>query len=239
MTTLAVDKQRNFELGDINELPVIATDIIYEGAAVGDNASGYMRPLVAGDPFRGFAEAKVDNSSGLAGAKNVRLRRSGSVQLTITGIAITDVGKAVYASDDDTFTLTSTSNSLIGYVERYVTSNTCVVKFGERAGIATGVINAGGAVVIPASTILSGQLKTASKTVTVASGATSGTGTADSTLTSGTILGVYPTNNACTGGTRLVKTVSINTASTARAKVLLQAAANHAATFAVVVAKAA
>ena len=34
MTTLAADKARNFELGDIQELPMIAADIIYEGAAV-------------------------------------------------------------------------------------------------------------------------------------------------------------------------------------------------------------
>lgn len=41
MTTLASDVQRPFELGTINEVPVIAGDIIYEGAAVGDNGSGY------------------------------------------------------------------------------------------------------------------------------------------------------------------------------------------------------
>ncbi len=43
MTTLASDVQRPFELGTINEVPVIAGDIIYEGAAVGDNGSGYAR----------------------------------------------------------------------------------------------------------------------------------------------------------------------------------------------------
>ena len=68
-----------------NELPVIANDIIYEGAAVGDNGSGYMRPLVDGDPFRGFAESKVDNTAvgAAAGDKNVRVIAQGIVQLTI------------------------------------------------------------------------------------------------------------------------------------------------------------
>ena len=73
MTTLAVNKPRVYELGDINEFPVIASDIIYEGAAVGDNGSGYARPLVAGDPFRGFAERNADNSAGNAGTINVRV----------------------------------------------------------------------------------------------------------------------------------------------------------------------
>ncbi|NCS83375.1 MAG: cytoplasmic protein, partial [Cyanobacteria bacterium] len=58
MTTLAKDQSRDFQQGEINDTPVIATDIIYEGAAVGDNGSGYARPLVAGDPFLGFAACK-------------------------------------------------------------------------------------------------------------------------------------------------------------------------------------
>jgi hypothetical protein len=134
MTTLAVDKARTFELGSINELPVIATDIIYEGAAVGDNGSGYARPLVAGDPFRGFAESNVDNSTGAAGAKNVRVRTEGLVQLSVGSLAITDVGKPVYASDDDTFTLTATSNSYVGRVHRFISTGVGIVAFDANKG---------------------------------------------------------------------------------------------------------
>ena len=136
MTTLAADSARPFELGTINELPVIANDIIYEGAAVGDNGSGYMRPLVAGDPFRGFAESKVDNTAvgAAAGDKLVRLRVNGLVKITLSGIAITDVGKPVWASDDDTFTLTQSTNSFIGFIYRYVAANTCIVAFGYEPG---------------------------------------------------------------------------------------------------------
>lgn len=134
MTTLAANTPRVFELGDENHIPAVAADIIYEGAAVGDNASGYGRPLVAGDPFRGFALEKCDNAAGSAGDKNIKVRRFGDVQLTISSIAITDVGKDVYASDDNTFTLTKGSNTRIGYVKRYVTANTCVVAFEENKG---------------------------------------------------------------------------------------------------------
>lgn len=128
MTTLATDTPRSYELGDINELPVIATDIIYEGAAVGDNGSGYARPLTSGDPFRGFAEQRADNSSGAAGDINVRVKRKGLVQLTVTSVAITDVGRPVYATDDNTFALAGIGTR-IGYVERYVDTNTAVVAF--------------------------------------------------------------------------------------------------------------
>ena len=128
MTTLAADEARDYELGDINELPVIAADIIYEGAAVGDNASGYARPLASGDPFRGFAERKVDNSSGSAGDKNVRLVKKGLISLAVSGLAITDVGRPVYATDDDTFVLTGIG-SYIGLVHRYVSSGVGIIAF--------------------------------------------------------------------------------------------------------------
>jgi len=119
-----------FEIGPINTLPLEASAVIYRDSAIGDNASGYAEALVAGDSFRGFADAPVDNSDGAAGAKNVDVITAGWKQVTITGIAITDVGKPVYMSDDDTFTLTATSNSLVGFVYRYVTTNTCIIEFG-------------------------------------------------------------------------------------------------------------
>lgn len=121
MTTLAKDEPRVYLEGDKVEYPVIASDKIFQGAAVGENASGYARPLVAADPFLGFAEIAADNSSGSAGDKHVRVKKKGTIKLAISGLAITSNDRvAVYASDDNTFTLTATSNSLIGYVSRFI-----------------------------------------------------------------------------------------------------------------------
>jgi len=135
MATLSVNVPREFPLGDIEEYPVIANDIIYEGAAVGENGSGYSRPLSGGDPFQGFAESKVDNTGGSAGDLNVRVKTRGRVRLTVAGAtAITANDRpAVYASDDATFTLSSTSNSLIGYVSRWLASTDCIVEFDALA----------------------------------------------------------------------------------------------------------
>lgn len=133
MTTLAADKVRTYHWsGDpvTSEYPVIASDIIYRGAAVGENGSGYARPLVAADPFLGFAEGKSDNSAGAAGDKTVQVLQKGYITLPISGLAITANDRpAVYASDDDTFTLTSTSNTLIGYVDRWISTGLAVVEF--------------------------------------------------------------------------------------------------------------
>lgn len=133
---LNADSPRVYELGEINELPVAATTKVYEGSALGDNGSGYVRPLVAGDPFRGFAQRQSDNSTGAAGDKTVRIGTERMVVLNVSGAAITDVGKAVYASDDDTFTYTATGNSYVGRVYRWVSSGVVVVEYdGNKADL--------------------------------------------------------------------------------------------------------
>lgn len=130
MATLATDKQRPYELGDLNSLPMVATDIIYEGAAVGIvAASGNARPLTAGDAFAGFCIQNADNATGSAGDVRVQVKTHGEVQLPVANVAATDLGKPVYASDDDTFVLTATGNSYIGKVKRFVSTGVAVVAF--------------------------------------------------------------------------------------------------------------
>lgn len=134
MTTLGNNKPRLYEGGrDVIEesaLPVIASDIIYEGAAVGVVAgTGHGRPLVAGDRFAGFANAKADNAAGSAAAINVDLRTKGKVQLAVSGAVITDKGQPVYAADDDTFQFSPVGGSFIGFVHRFVSSGVVIVSF--------------------------------------------------------------------------------------------------------------
>jgi hypothetical protein len=130
MTTLSVDANRPREIGDIQEYPVIASDIIYGDAAVGlVDATGHARPLTSVDRFVGFAEKRVDNSSGAAAAKTVRTIARGKMQLSVSGLVITDVGQPVYASDDDTFTLNPADGAFIGLVSRYVSAGVGIVAF--------------------------------------------------------------------------------------------------------------
>lgn len=134
MTTLAANKPRAFELGSRNSLPVIASDIIYEGAAVGMVVgTGHARPLAAGDVFVGFAERKADNSAGAAAAISVDVVKSGQIELSVSGAVITDVGQPVYATDDDTFVFSPVGGVFVGFVKRYVSSGVAVVEF--NAGV--------------------------------------------------------------------------------------------------------
>jgi len=134
VSTLTKDTPRAYEAEIepvINNLPIIASDIIYEGAAVGDNGSGYARPFVVSDPFWGFAAAQCDNSgSAVAGFKNVRVIQKGAIRLTVAGASgVGDIGEAVYATDDATFTMTASGATQIGKILRWVTSTTCIVYF--------------------------------------------------------------------------------------------------------------
>ncbi len=131
MTTLAANKTRTYQMnGDKNELPVISADILYQGSAIGLQLStGLTRPLAAGDRFAGFSEAKADNASGAASAINVNLKKAGRVQLPISGLVITDNGLPVYATDDDTFTLSPVGGVFVGFVDRFVSSGVGIVAF--------------------------------------------------------------------------------------------------------------
>lgn len=112
---------------NISNLPVKASSTIYEGSAVGLTA-GYARALVAGDIFGGFCLQGII-APATDGVANVAVQRRGLVTLAITSLAVTDIGKPVYASDDGTFTLTQSTNSPIGRVQRWLATGSGVIEF--------------------------------------------------------------------------------------------------------------
>lgn len=131
MSTLSADSPQVLVTGDMNAIGIIAEDIVYEGAMVGDNGAGYGRPLVAGDKFLGHNIFKVDNAVpvGVAGAKNLRLR-TGVYRMVCSLVGlITDVGQPVYASDDATLTFDGAGNSYVGRISRYVSATKMEIEF--------------------------------------------------------------------------------------------------------------
>ncbi len=104
---------------ELIDLPVDDNVNIYKGALVGLNAStGYARPLTAGDAFLGVAYAQADNtvSGHSAGGVAVRLHQDIDIIHVLSGVAQTNVGAVVYASDDGTLTLTASGNSRVGRI---------------------------------------------------------------------------------------------------------------------------
>lgn len=130
MSKLTKDIVRTYELGDINELPVLGGEIIYQGSAVGISLeTGHAKILEKDDKFVGFAEGHVDASNSSDGQKNIRVRKKGSVILEIAGSSLTDIGKSVYATDDDSFTLSATNSVYVGQISRFELDDRVLVDF--------------------------------------------------------------------------------------------------------------
>ncbi len=143
---LTADRPNNFLTGDIASYPVLTGVTIYEGAMVGlQTSSGYARPLQSGDVFIGHSLGRADNTAGASGAVNVLVRRGRYVaQCTITSVAVTDTDKPVFASADDTLTLTQGTNVRVGRVAGYVGTNTALVEFNTSPGAVAHIANPSG-----------------------------------------------------------------------------------------------
>jgi hypothetical protein len=116
---------------ELIEIPVDDNVNIYKGAFVGRNRStGCARPLTAGDEFLGLAYKQADNTvtGHTAGGINVRLHQSIDIVHTLSGVANADIGKDVYASADDTLTLTPSGNSRVGRIVAVEATNTARVR---------------------------------------------------------------------------------------------------------------
>lgn len=134
MTQLSAATARIYVGGDVDDLKVKASSAIYEGSAIGIT-SGYARQIAAGDKFAGFALCDVASQTSDGDAR-VRVRSRGKIVLTISSVAVTDIGKPVYATDGNAFTLTASTNAHIGRVVDVYGTNLAVVEFdGHRAGL--------------------------------------------------------------------------------------------------------
>lgn len=128
---------------ELRTFPVGAAEHIYRGALVGVDPAGYLKAFVPGDPCVGIAYAESDNSSGSAGDLSCRVWVVGDFELTLTGAALTDVGKPVYAIADDAVAVTGHSDAFVGHVVHYLAANTALVRlkaFGEKPANGEGSI---------------------------------------------------------------------------------------------------
>jgi hypothetical protein len=103
---------------------------VYKGSLMVSDVSdtdGYYRAIplsssvnsASGDVFGGVAAEKVAVTSNDAadGSKLCTVYRDGVWGFPVGSLAITDIGAAAYASDDDTITTTDTNNFWCGYIE--------------------------------------------------------------------------------------------------------------------------
>ena len=123
---------------ELRTYQVAASKHVYKGALIGLTSGGYAQPLVAGDPFVGIAYEEVDNSGGSAGDLSLRVYTLGDFGLTLTGATIASFGRPVFASADDTLTLTGAGNSYVGLLQDVVATNQIILRIDpQRAKIKT------------------------------------------------------------------------------------------------------
>ena len=108
---------------------VKSASVAYPGALAGlDPVTGRTTPWadVANYQFLGFYDGNATATGNAGGTVSASVDTSGRTleNVSVVGVtALTDVGKRVYASDDNTFTLTASANvNAIGRLVRWRTS---------------------------------------------------------------------------------------------------------------------
>lgn len=129
----AVVKTLALPYGDLHK-QVAASTTIYHGAMVCLDTSGYAVPAADTAGYTnvlGWADGKVDNSSGSNGDKWVTIKRSPLLVVT-SGAAITDEGIAMHYITDDQTTSTTPGNVIAGRVHTYVSATSVYIDFTDQ-----------------------------------------------------------------------------------------------------------
>lgn len=105
-------------LGRAYGYPVLAGVLIYGGAAVGITANKEAVPAGHASAVKliGFAEERIDNTTGATGDQYVKIEKDVRI-IPLAGATVANIGASVYASADDTFTLTAGALLQIGTID--------------------------------------------------------------------------------------------------------------------------
>lgn len=116
---LTADASRDFleslNGGFIVDYGILASEVIYRGAAVSVDSSGYINALQVDEAFVGIA-IEQKTGSGTSGAVTVKVQVTGVASVPISSVTIAAVGVGCFATDDGTFTLGNTSAESIGRI---------------------------------------------------------------------------------------------------------------------------
>lgn len=110
MANITAPRHDERQTGELVHVKLAAVKA-YAGALLTFNAAGFAESAVASRPLAGVAIETVDNSTasgGAAGAKNIRVWRTGVFTFVGTGFVAADAGKEVFASDDQTVVIGGT-----------------------------------------------------------------------------------------------------------------------------------
>ncbi|MBB4955563.1 putative RecA/RadA family phage recombinase [Agrobacterium vitis] len=112
------DIRRIWRKGDAYGFPVLGGVRIYGGSMIGVTANLAAVPAAHAScvALVGFAEEAVDNRDGSTGDKLINACK-GVTSIPLSDATPADIGKTVYASADDTFTLVAGSLLKAGIID--------------------------------------------------------------------------------------------------------------------------
>jgi hypothetical protein len=129
MTALVQDAQRVEQQGKLIEMPVEAAAVIYKNAILSILPNGNVAPqdsATAGTVFAGIAYEAADYP---AGKEVVRVITEGAFEFDGAGFVQADLGKEVYASNDNDVTIAPAANEdSIGRLVKVISATKVLVK---------------------------------------------------------------------------------------------------------------
>lgn len=108
--------------------------VIFRGAMVMVNANGFLAPCTqeAGAVFAGISRTEIDMNGEPAGSIKAQVEAVDAFYVDIAAAAQVDIGKKVYALDDNTVELVQTANSVeVGRIMEVVSATKVLVKPNE------------------------------------------------------------------------------------------------------------
>lgn len=135
MTALVEKIDREEKEGKLLAAPVAVANI-HSGALCKYNAAGFLAPCSAeaSTVFAGVAFESCDNSAGSAGDVVCRVKKEGAFLVAGSGFTQADLGKEVFASDDNTVSTTQGSNEQsVGHIVEFVSATQVRVKIDKAA----------------------------------------------------------------------------------------------------------
>jgi hypothetical protein len=132
MTALAQNADRRIAGGDYARLPSEVSANPYQGSLLSFAADGYVRELVAGEPFAGVCSLQIATADAAAadGGRTIdAITGEFLMEMALSGVAQDDVThrRAVFASDDATLTFTASGNTFVGHVVGVAATNVAIV----------------------------------------------------------------------------------------------------------------
>jgi hypothetical protein len=123
MTALATGRNTPEAIGDIEEYPVLAGALCYEGGIAVLDSNGYCKPGVTGAGLiaAGCFQARADNSAGASGDIRAKVKKGVFRFANSAGadeVLISHVGDNCYIADDQTVAIVATGRSIAGRVEQ-------------------------------------------------------------------------------------------------------------------------